>query len=154
MQISITPTRDFRELAKLNEIVQTWHHHNYPDEFKPFDIAAIENALEKMLQNDDAFAFIAKLEDRSIGYLLGYIKTRPDSAFQYEKTVLYIDQVAVIEEFRNDGVGQRLLEEANQLARLKQIKEIQADFWSGNQLAEGFFRRNGFSCFNQRMKKR
>ena len=153
MQIKIEHTRDFHELAKLNKTVQTWHHDNYPDEFKPFDIHAVENAFEKMIQDDNVFAFIACNQKESIGYLLGYIKTRTDSAFQYEKTVLYIDQIAVIQEYQKSGVGQLLMNRAYELAIAKQIMEVQLDFWEGNQSAESFFSKNGFDFFNHRMKK-
>lgn len=153
MKIEIEQTKDFRELAKLNETVQNWHHINYPDEFKPFDRNEVENAFEKMIQDKNVFAFIASYQDKSIGYLLEYVKTRPNSAFQYEKTVLHIDQVAVNQSYQKHGVGQLLMEEAYKLAKIKQVKDIQLDFWTDNDLAERFFSRNGFNYFNHRMKK-
>lgn len=153
MQIKVEHTRDFRELAKLNEAVQTWHHENYPDEFKPYDFKEIAIALEKLTQDESFFGFIAKLDDKPIGYLIGFVKSRPDSAFQYEKTVLYIDQIAVTPAYQKSGVGQLLMEEAYQLAKDKQIKEVQLDFWTGNQVAERFFLSNGFNYFNHKMKR-
>tara|TARA_B100001109_G_C18853835_1_gene470696 strand:+ start:1611 stop:2078 length:468 start_codon:yes stop_codon:yes gene_type:complete len=154
MQVTIEQTKDFRELAKLNKAVQTWHHDNFPDEFKPFDMNEMVNAFEKMIQDKNVFAFLASFQEESIGYLLGFVKTRPNSAFQYEKTTLHIDQVAVIQSFQKRGVGQLLMNEAYRLAELKQIKEIQLDFWAGNDLAENFFSRNDFNFFNHRMNKR
>lgn len=151
--IHIESIRDFHELSKLNETVQTWHHENYPDEFKPFDINEIENAFEQMFQNENVFAFKAILKDKSVGYLLGYFKTRQDSAFQYEKTVCYIDQVAVLPEYQKLGVGQLLMDKVYELSNTKRITEVQLDFWSDNHLAENFFLRNGFIDFNKRMKK-
>lgn len=153
MQIKVEHTKNYKELAKLNETVQAWHHDNYPDEFKPFDLNKIESAIKKMIQNDNVFAFIAKHQNNPIGYLLGYKKTRSDSAFQYEKTVLYIDQVVVIKEYQKGGVGQLLMDKAYELANFEQIMEVQLDFWAGNQSAESFFLRNGFDFFNYRMKK-
>lgn len=113
----------------------------------------MENAFEKMIQDENAFSFIARYQDKSIGYILGFVKTRPDSAFQYEKTVLHIDQIAVLQRYQKHGVGKSLMEEAYQLAKVKQVNEIQLDFWAGNELAERFFYRNGFNYFNHRMKK-
>ncbi|MDC1221099.1 GNAT family N-acetyltransferase [Salibacteraceae bacterium] len=153
MDIKVETTTDFHELAKLNETVQTWHHDSFPDEFKPFDIRAMEKAFEKMLQGDNVFAFIARYQNKPIGYLFGYVKTRPDSAFQYEKTVLHIDQVVVSEEYQKSGVGQLLMDEAHKLSKTKQIKEVQLDFWTGNQQAESFFLKNGFDFMIHEMKK-
>lgn len=153
MKIEIEQTKDFRELAKLNETVQNWHHANYPDDFKPFENQEVESAFEKMIHSENFIAFIAKCKDKGIGYLLAYVKKRPDSAFQYEKSILYIDQVAVIEEFQKNGIGEKLIEEAYHLADRMRIQEIQLDFWQGNELAERFFSKNGFGIFNHKMKR-
>ncbi|MCI5058795.1 MAG: GNAT family N-acetyltransferase [Flavobacteriales bacterium] len=153
MKIEIKQTKDFRELAELNEAVQNWHHANYPDDFKPFENHEVERAFEKMIRSENFIAFIAKHKDKAIGYLLAYVKKRPDSAFQYEKTILYIDQVAVIEEYQKNGIGEKLIKEAYHLADRMQIQEIQLDFWQGNELAERFFSKNGFGFFNYKMKR-
>ncbi len=153
MKIEVEQTKNFRELAKLSETVQTWHHIHYPDEFKPFDMNEMENTFEKLIEDNNVFAFIASYQNTPIGYLMSYVQKRPESAFQYERTVLYIDQIAVIQEYQKNGVGKLFMEKVYELAKRKQITEIQLDFWEGNQLAEHFFLRNGFNYFNQRMKK-
>ncbi len=153
MKFKIEQAIDYHELAKLNETVQTWHHENYPDEFKPFDFYEIENTMKKMIKDENAFAFIASHENKFIGYILGYEKTRADSAFQYEKKILYIDQIAVIQDYQKMGIGQLLINETYKLARNKKVKEIQLDFWKANQEAESFFMKNGFKYFNHKMRK-
>ncbi|MEZ4938826.1 MAG: GNAT family N-acetyltransferase [Crocinitomicaceae bacterium] len=153
MQMIIEHTRSTHELAKLNETVQTWHHKNFPDEFKPFNKNEIEQAFEKMFNKENVFAFIARNESQSFGYLLGYIQTRPESAFQYEKRVLYIDQVVVIPEYQKHGIGQKLMEKVNAFALKENINEVQLDFWTGNDVAEYFFLANGFNHFKHRMKR-
>lgn len=153
MLVKIEYTKDFRALAKLNETVQSWHHNNFPQEFKPFDLNEITKAFKRMLENGNTIAYLAKDKNKPIGYLLGFIKDRPDSAFQYKKSVLYIDQIVVTQEYQNSGVGQLLMDRAYEIAKVKQVTEVQLDFWSGNQSAERFFLRNGFDYFNHRMKK-
>ena len=153
MNIKIEQTKDFRALARLNESVQTWHHNNYPQEFKPYDQIEVEKALQEFTQAESFFGFIAKLENKPIGYLIGYVKSRAASAFQFKKEVLYIDQIAVIPAHQKSGVGQLLMDETYQLAKEKKVDEVQLDYWSGNQVAEHFFLKNGFSCFNHRMRK-
>ncbi len=153
MEITIERTSDHRELARLNETVQTWHHQNYPDEFKPYDPAGVASAFEKLLMIPDVFAFVARSNGEAIGYVLGYIKRRPNSAFQYEKAILNIDQIAVVQSHRRSGVGKLLLEAAVALAKENGITEIQLDHWTGNDLAEKFFSSHGFVHFNHRMMR-
>lgn len=153
MDIAIVETTDSTELARMNETVQTWHHQNYPAEFKPYHHAEIAEAFERMLTQQDYFALVAKSDGESIGYLLGCIKRRPEPAFQYEKAILHIDQIAVVEGHRKQGIGQRLLEAASGLAKEQNISEIQLDHWAGNELAEQFFSQHGFVYFNHRMRR-
>lgn len=153
MNITIEQTTDFKELARMNEVVHTWHHQNYPAEFKAYNYAEIAKAFEKLLSNQDFFAFLAKSDEKTIGYLLAYLKKRPDSAFQYPKTILYIDQIAVIDSHKKQGVGKLLLEKIYEIAKKNEVSEIQLDYWSGNELAENFFSNTGFVYFNHRMKK-
>lgn len=153
MQATIDTTRNYHALAQLNETVQSWHHRQYPDEFKPFDRQAVEGVFQNLLEKDNTLALLATHQDQPVGYLLAFIKERPDSPFQYKKTVLYLDQIAVLPAYQKTGVGQRLMDHALAFANESGISEVQLDFWEGNQSAERFFRNNGFTSFNYRMKK-
>lgn len=153
MNVEIEPTQDYKQLAKLNESVQTWHHQHYPEDFKPFSLPEIEQAFKKMMRDQNFFAFIAKRDKELIGYLLGFYTTRPESAFQLTKSILCIDQIAVSPQHRNHGVGQLLMDAALKLADQHEIQEIQLEHWSSNQGAEDFFSKNGFVYFKHRMRK-
>lgn len=153
MNIKVEQTADVRELANLNESIQTWHHENYLREFKPFAQDELEKALENLIGSENSFGFIAKHENKSIAYPIGYVRRRQESAFQYEKTVFFIDQIGVLPEYRKSGVGQILMDRTCQLAKRKDIDEVQLDYWSGNQSAEIFFTKNGFTAFKHAMKK-
>jgi GNAT superfamily N-acetyltransferase len=151
MELELERTADHKELAALNRAVQSWHHQQYPNEFKPFDRMQVEGAFEKLVLAPDHFAFMAKHKGEAIGYLLCIVKRRAESAFQYERTVLNIDQVAVVPEHRRAGVAQALLDAALQMAKERNITAIQLDHWAGNEAAERFFAKNGFVYFNHRM---
>lgn len=153
MNIDIQQTKDYNELASLNEIVQAWHNLNFPEEFKPFNLSDIEQAFKDILVNPNFFAFVARSNGKAIGYLIVNIKTRPESAFQYKKTILNIDQIAVAIEHQKAGIGQLLLNRAFQLAGDNNISTIQVDHWSGNKKAERLFVNSGFVHFNFRMEK-
>ncbi len=77
-----------------------------------------------------------------------------ENAFQFEKTVLYISQISVALDYRNRGVAQQLIEQAEKLANKKDISCIQLDHWSQNLKAGTFFINNGFEYYNHRMEKK
>lgn len=151
--ISIGHSEDHRVLAQLNKVVQDWHCAHYPDDFKPFNQIAVEAAFQQLLAISNAFALVAKIEEEAIGYLFGMVRERKESAFQYEKRWLNIDQVAVLPAYQNRGVARQLLEHAERLAEAKGISCLQLDHWAQNAVASGFFTKNGFGYFNHRMEK-
>jgi ribosomal protein S18 acetylase RimI-like enzyme len=154
MQIHIEQTTSNTELAQLNETVQSWHHKIYPNEFKPYTKESIEKAFKNILEKNNAITLIARNENKAIGYLIAFLKNQAESAFQYVKKILYIDQISVLPEYQNSGIGQLLMEKAYDIALINKVQEIQLDYWLGNNQAEHFFLKNGFKRFNQRMKKR
>jgi len=152
MEIKIEKTEDYEMLAKLNETVQALHQKLYPKEFKEFDLTSVKNAFAKILSAPNAYAFIAKNDEKSIGYILCLVKTRKENEFQFEKTALYIDQISVQQNYRNNGIAKQLLAQTMKLAKELNIDEIQLDYWDQNIEADTFFTSNDFKCFNYRMR--
>ena len=151
--ISIERSEDHLILAQLNKVVQDWHCEHYPNDFKPFNQAAIETTFQELLALPSAFALIATVEEQTVGYLLGMIKVRKENAFQYGKRWLNIDQIAVLQAYQNKGVARQLLEYTERLAKAEGITCLQLDHWAQNAVASGFFTNNGFGYFNHRMEK-
>lgn len=150
---SIHPTEDSSLLAELNEGVQNLHHELYPKEFKPTNKRQAKAAFERLLAKPEVFAFVAKEDEQTVGYVLCMIHQRSESEFQYEKISLIIDQIMVLDTNRRKGVASLLLERAVQLAKEKGITEMIMDHWDGNSAAGSFFARHDFQYFNHKMKR-
>jgi ribosomal protein S18 acetylase RimI-like enzyme len=153
MKVEIELSRDHLILARLNKPVQDLHAELHPDDFKPHDRTAMEDAFKILLASDHTYAYVAHIVGRPIGYLLCMIKQRPESAFQHERRVLYIDQICINPHYRRQGVGSLLMKTAEDLAKRKDIPVLQMDFWSNNKEAEAFFTEHGFAYFNHQMQK-
>lgn len=153
MEITISPTTNHEVIATLNEEVQTWHHENYPNEFKPFNYEEVAAAQKTILASEGAFALVAKTQETPIGYILGFVKSRPESSFQYAKTTLFINQIAVLANHRAKGVGKQLLQQAYEHGKANGATEVELDHWANNEFLKNFFPKQGFNYFNFRMKK-
>lgn len=153
MNIQIEQTTDYVLIAKLNEPVQTLHHQLYPGDFKKFDLYSANKAFEKLLSTPATYAFLAKKNSEPVGYMLCMIKTRKENAFQYEKKVLYIDQISVKENYKKQGIGKELMAKAIEFAKELEVSEIQGDHWFKNEAESNFFKHLGFEYYNFKMKK-
>ena len=149
--IQVLASKDHILIARLNEEIQMLHHSLYPDIFKPFHQRQMEKAFEKMLAQENAFAYIATYEDQPAAYILTFVVGRKESVFMKAFRSLYIDQLLVLEAFRKKGIGSALMQQAKLVAREKGLDTIQLDHWSANEGARHFFLQQGFSYYNERM---
>lgn len=149
--IEIASSNDFKCIAELNEFVQNWHFLNYPTVFKPYDKGNAERFFEEVLSNSDNKAFVAKIKDKPVGYLLLLKIKFEENAFQKERTIFQLDQIVVTENNRNSGVGEKLMKVAIDHAKANNIFNIELNHWAKNRNANFFFKKNGFECFNQKM---
>lgn len=153
MDCKIERTKNHDVISKLNESVQTLHHKLYPDDFKKFDLSSVTLFFKEILASDDSYAFLAKVDSVPVGYILCMIRTRKENKFQYEKKALYIDQISINSEYRKQGIGRKLMNEAFELAKKLKIKEIQLDYWVKNEESNKFLEHLGFEYYNLKMKK-
>lgn len=95
---------------------------------------------------------MGKLNDAVIGYWLGFVVSRKESAFQYSKTTLVADQILVLEKYRKQGVAQNLLAHAKAFAKENDLNEMELEYWEGNTTARDFFTTNGFAPLKHKMR--
>lgn len=151
--MTITETRDFKTIARLNENVQNLHAALHPEIFKPYNKIEMESAIENLLSDSNCYSYIVKLDDLIIGYAVFFIKEAKENAFHYTLKSLHIDQIAVIPEHQRTGAGQMLMQKAEQLAKENSIKKIELDHWSANTVAASYFRRKGYKLYREKLYK-
>lgn len=152
-KISITETADPVLLASLNREVQTLHSMMYPEIFKPFEMENIELAMRKIVTTKGCKCYIATHIDEICGYVITYIREYPETAFTFSRKSIYIDQLSVVDKFRNTGVGKQLLNHVYNMALYSGIRRIELDHWSANTPAGKFFRKNGFEIYREMLMK-
>lgn len=59
--------------------------------------------------------------------------------------------LAVAREHRGRGYGEQLIREARALAESEGIRRLELSVWAFNTAALGFFARQGFTVFSERM---
>jgi ribosomal protein S18 acetylase RimI-like enzyme len=85
--------------------------------------------------------------------MITYTRDYPETAFTYSRKSLYIDQIAVLQGFRNKGVGKTLLNFAHNMALYSGLRRIELDHWTSNMPAASFFRKNGFTLYREMLMK-
>lgn len=151
--IEISSTQDASMLADLNESAQNLHAALHPSIFKKFNHNAMSKAIAQMLTTPDYEAFVARVNGIAAGYMIVFWRHIDESAFHYAYKTLYIDQIAVMDDFKNCGVGSALLAFAEQLAQKANVNRVELDHWSNNERAAVFFKNKGFELIKERRLK-
>jgi ribosomal protein S18 acetylase RimI-like enzyme len=123
------------DIPKIKELlISSWveHARNEPEmlDEERMRSSNVEAYYQKALSNPKVFVKIAEVNGQFAGFLRADIKNE-SSFFKYPR-FLWIDDIAVINTFRNQKVGHFLIKEAEKIAKKTNIEQIQARVYSYN----------------------
>ena len=152
MEIQKANLEHISEIVLLNDAVQKMHAGQHPEVFKyPTDAAEMEKFFRNVISNDENFIFVARISDRAVGYVWVEVQRRPENIFKYAQKRIYIHQLSVEPEFQRKGVGRKLMDAVENLAKENGISKFLLDSWKFNKEGHRFFEQLGFSCFKINM---
>jgi ribosomal protein S18 acetylase RimI-like enzyme len=146
---------DAAAVSALNADVQALHAEALPWRFKPPGAATFppEEAAALIAKPENIF-LIADVASAPVGYVYAEVIRRAETPFQYALELVYIHHIGVRSQFRERDVGETLLDAVRAAAAQLKIELITLDVWSFNTNARAFFRRNGFTIYNERLWNR
>jgi ribosomal protein S18 acetylase RimI-like enzyme len=142
-------------LSSLNEDVQALHAAALPWRFKPPGAETFPPAeAAALIAKPENLVFIAEVEGVAAGYVYGEVIRQAETSFRHGYEMVYLHHISVRPAYRRRGVGQALVEALRAAASELGIELMALDVWSFNDEARAFFRRRGFTVFNERMWNR
>ncbi|MBI4163375.1 MAG: GNAT family N-acetyltransferase [Candidatus Aenigmarchaeota archaeon] len=111
----------------------------------------IKTGLERALNKETNLFLIAELDNKIVGYLKGEIEKR--SATKLYDKKLYIRHLIVSKQYRNMGIGSKLVQEAEAFAKSQKIPFVTLKTSPKNILANQFYKNLGFEGIYMEMIK-
>lgn len=148
---------DAEAVASLNADVQALHAEALPWRFKPPTAAAFSReAAAALIERPENIVFVAdtKMLRATVGYVYAEAMHRAETPYTYAYDMVYIHHISVRPEFREQDLGEALLDAVRAAAAERKIELITLDVWSFNAGARAFFRRNGFRIYKERLWNR
>jgi GNAT superfamily N-acetyltransferase len=142
--ISDASNDDLNAIAEMNEKLHEIHYKNYPDHFKPFNKIEVINWFKIGIGNPKGKLLIAKDGNIYLGYVFAMIHERKENPFCIARRYIEVDHIYVDENYRNNGIGKRLLNEIIRFAKQKNVNEIELTTWNFNKTAINSFENYGF----------
>lgn len=113
-----------------------YHQNGRPDIFANLSDEELKNDL---IQNFNRLTTLVILDDEKIvGYLSYIIKKRHTGK-------LDVDQLVILEEYRDQGLGKKLMEEAKKIAKENECDRIELNCWLFNENALNMYEHIGYN---------
>jgi Acetyltransferases len=142
--MNIITTTDAALLAKLNEPIQSLHCQLYPDEFMPFDEAAVRSYFESHIANYAFVHFLATDADIVMGFAQLEIQERKANAFKKPSRKIHVHQLVVLPQHRRKGIATALMNKVHEYGAEQGITQIDLTVWDRNTEAIEFYKSLGY----------
>ncbi len=145
-------SEDLKSIQKLNKLLVEFDS-QFDETIQP-DWATSEDGIEfisERISGDDGIVLIAESENKIIGYLIGGI----EEAASYRTIQLLgeLEEMVVLEEFRGQKIGEKLVQEFFGWCRSKNLKRVRVEVSAPNFKGINFYHRQGFEDFNLILEK-
>jgi ribosomal protein S18 acetylase RimI-like enzyme len=87
-----------------------------------------------------------------VGVSLIQLMASPDDSIFRPRRYGYLDEIAVLERCRGQGIGQMLMNAVHQWARAHGVDQIELQVWRGNQGAIQFYKKLGYMITRHTMQ--
>jgi GNAT superfamily N-acetyltransferase len=150
LEIQRLPAESIGRLAPLWEALR--HHHvgvvpHLPAQ-PPDRSWVIRRALyEEVLSDPDAFALVAVLDGRDVGYAVVALHQGPDDTWVTGDRIAEVETLSVLSDARRSGVGTALLDRVDAELTSLGVRDLRIAVIPDNTAATRFYERRGLQPF-------
>ena len=138
---------DFQGIHNLIMQVHKLHVNERNDIYKDVDPMNFEE-FRTELSNSNNIYLIAELENEIVGICFSQIKEISNNKIMKNRKILHIENICVDENHQKKGIGKKLYKQIVQLAKEKNIDNIELMVWGFNENAIKFYKNLGMSIKN------
>ena len=144
-QIEVPKINDLKDIDKIAIQVHECHVKWRPDIFEHTDSIFSEEDLASLIA--DGNIFVAKIDNKIVGYILLTKKESKKNGYKYRKEI-DIDALGVLEEYRNQGIGFKLLSYVKEYATINHYTTLRLTVNEENDSARHLYEKFGFKVKN------
>ena len=106
------------------------------------------------LSNSNNIYLVAELENEIVGICFSNIKERSNNKIMKDRKFLHIENICIDKKHQKKGIGKKLYNQIIQLAKEKNIKNIELMVWEFNENAIKFYKNLGMSIKNLKFEQK
>ena len=106
------------------------------------------------LSNSNNIYLVAELENEIVAICFSNIKEISNNKIMKDRKFLHIENICIDEKHQKKGIGKKLYNQIIQLAKEKNIKNIELMVWEFNENAIKFYKNLGMSIKNLKFEQK
>ena len=142
IQIRLAEKKDYEAVISIMAQVQDMHVEWRPDIYKHNDNLIPKDVFEKMIENDTFY--VAESENTVVG-VLEITYRHVESPSHVTRDVIFVDSMAIDENYRGMGIGHRMFDFLKQIKAEKNLDGIELQVNARNSAAYEMYRKCGFT---------
>ena len=145
---------DDENLCRLFDEADKLHRDHLPERFQAPKGPARDKAFILGLLADQTVAvFVVERDGKLLGLVQAAVKDTPPLSIFVPRCYVVVNTLVVKEGFRQQGIGQKLMDKVHQWALSKGADEVELNVYEVNQGAIAFYRHLGYATMSQKMSK-
>lgn len=145
MKIEIPTINDLQDIDRIAKQVHECHVKWRPDIFEHTSSIINEEELLNMIESKEIY--IAKIKEHIVGYFILSSREGKKNGYRYRKE-LDIDAMGVDENYRNQGIGRKMLEYIKEYAKENNYTNLRLTVNEENENAKHLYESVGFKVKN------
>lgn len=133
---------DYSGVESIMKEVQQLHVNWRPDIYKATNTVYPREYFERLIS--EKRLLVAEADDIVVG-LLSFLYRHVESDKQVTRDVLFVDDLAVKEEYRSQGIGTKLLEAVKEKVRIEHLDGLELQVNARNAAARKMYEKLGFT---------
>lgn len=144
---------NFQGIHNLIMQVHKLHVNERNDIYKDVDPMNFEE-FRTELSNSNTIYLIAELENEIVGICFSQIKEISNNKIMKNRRILHIENICVDEDHQKKGIGKKLYNQIVELAKEKNIDNIELMVWGFNENAIKFYENLGMNIKNLKFEQK
>jgi ribosomal protein S18 acetylase RimI-like enzyme len=131
-----------------------FHAQLLPERFQVVQPIVSQEWYDRVMSDPNRCLFVAELGDEIAGVMLLRLASSPDDPICKPRSYVYVEEIAVAKARQGQGIGRRLMRQAEQWANDQGARELELDVWEANRGAIAFYEALGHEAVRRRMVRR
>lgn len=144
---------DFNKIHELIMQVHKLHVKERSDIYKDIDPLSLEE-FTKNLSNNNNIYIVAEHQNKIVGICFSQIREISNNKIIKDRKTLHIENICVDENNRRIGIGKKLYNKIVQIAKEKNIDNVELMVWGFNKNAIEFYKNSGMKVKNLKFEQK